>query len=99
MVEHWSSRLGEWLGRIRRLRTMMKIDRVYWFCLALCYMTLLTPLPPSQVFGQISTGGTISGTVADATGGLVPEATVTILNEESQVSTKTQSTASGTFAV
>ena len=48
-------------------------------------------------FAQLSTTATITGTVTDSAGALVPAATVTITNEATNVAVKTQSNGRGTF--
>src|SRR2546423_12652579 len=49
-------------------------------------------------FGQIKSG-TITGTVTDPTGAGVPEANVTVINQETNVPTTTVADKSGTFTV
>ncbi len=48
-------------------------------------------------WAQLSTTATISGTVTDATGAVIPQASVTVQNEETNVRTTTQTNDSGTF--
>lgn len=50
-------------------------------------------------WGQLNTTATISGTVTDSSGAVVPGAAVTILNEQTKVQTATESTGSGTYVV
>jgi hypothetical protein len=48
-------------------------------------------------FAQLSTTATITGTVTDSSGALVPAATVTITNDATKVALKTQSNGRGVF--
>ena len=50
-------------------------------------------------WAQLNTSATISGTVTDASDAVVPDATVTITNQETKVSATTQSTGSGTYVM
>jgi len=50
-------------------------------------------------WGQLTTTGTISGIVTDRTGALVPDAKVTLKNQDTKISTTTQTSADGTFVV
>jgi len=50
-------------------------------------------------WAQMSTSATISGTVTDASGAVVPQAQVTITNEATRVRLTTQSNNDGTFVV
>ena len=47
-------------------------------------------------WGQLTTTGTISGIVTDSTGALVPDAKVTLQNQDTKISTTTQTSADGT---
>lgn len=51
------------------------------------------------VFAQVSTLGTITGTVTDPTGAVVPEASVTVTNMANGQSSKVTTNASGDFTV
>ena len=67
------------------------------FCrLAHCTMSLLTvAVCVSSCFGQFSSG--IQGTVQDPTGGVVANATVSLLNTETQVSSQTKTDDAGNY--
>jgi hypothetical protein len=56
-------------------------------------------LGASLSLAQLSTTGTISGTVRDASGAVVPGASIVIVNEGTKVQRKTQSNSDGSFAV
>jgi hypothetical protein len=53
----------------------------------------------AQGWAQILTTGTISGTVTDMSGAAVPQAGISVFNEETHVATHTVSNASGAFAL
>jgi len=53
----------------------------------------------AQGWGQMSTTGTISGTVSDSTGAVVPQAAITVLSEATRLETHTTSNDSGGFVV
>ena len=59
---------------------------------------LLIILCVSVAFSQVSTG-TISGTVTDSTGAMVPDAQIVVLNEETGASRKMATDASGRYIV
>ena len=63
-------------------------------CAALCLGFV-----SAQGWAQISTTGTITGTVSDSTGAVVPQAAITVLNEETRLETHTASNGSGGFVV
>jgi hypothetical protein len=48
-------------------------------------------------FAQLSTTSTITGTVTDSSGALVPAATITITNDATKVSLQTHSNGRGVF--
>src|SRR5271167_2400981 len=50
-------------------------------------------------WGQLNITGIIGGTVSDATGALVPDAKITVQNDETRSSTITQTSSDGTFSV
>jgi hypothetical protein len=50
-------------------------------------------------WSQLTTSGTINGTVTDSTGGVVPQAAVTVFSEETQLETHTESNRDGGFVV
>src|SRR5437588_10622592 len=60
-----------------------------------CFATLLCLLS-SLLFGQ-GTSSRVVGTVVDATGASVPDATVTLTNEGSRVAFTTKTTSAGTY--
>ena len=62
--------------------------------LGLLLMVLLSPVPP--LLGQTGQG-TLTGTVTDATKGIVPGATVTLTNVDTGVSAKTESSDVGVY--
>src|SRR5260370_1898652 len=65
---------------------------------ALAFGFLLSALvAPARA--QLSTSGTITGTVTDASGAVVPQATVEIINEGTGVRTSTQTNSDGSFAM
>jgi hypothetical protein len=53
-------------------------------------------LVASSLSAQISQGG-VAGTVKDQSGAVVPNAHITLTNQETNVSLTTQSTSSGTY--
>lgn len=61
-------------------------------------VALSSLLPVSSAFGQ-AVYGSIYGTVTDASGAVVPGATITVTDEEKGVSVKTQSNATGDYTV
>jgi len=63
------------------------------------YPALCLVFVSAQGWGQMSTTGTISGTVSDSTGAVVPQAAITVLNEQTQLETHTASNESGGFVV
>src|SRR5215469_4812358 len=52
-----------------------------------------------QSSAQVSTSATIRGTVTDPTGGVIAQASVTVVNEQTQVQTHTVTNDSGSFVV
>jgi hypothetical protein len=50
-------------------------------------------------FGQLSTTGTVAGTVRDSSGAVVPGASIVIINQGTKVERKTLSNSDGSFAV
>jgi len=62
-------------------------------CVAALFAAALAPSLTAQ-----STGGRINGRVTDPSGAVVPEATVTLINESTGVSTHTQTSKSGDYA-
>lgn len=55
-------------------------DRKLWLCSILAFLFVLTTALPGRA--QDATTGSISGTVTDATGAAIPDATVTITNTD-----------------
>ena len=75
-----------------------KIKLIRLFCisgLSLLFLTLLSSL----VVGQVSTSGSIRGSVADASGGVVANAAVTVTNEQTGVQIRTATNDTGGFVV
>jgi hypothetical protein len=72
------------------------VNRITSFLL-FTLVTLVALAAGRLAFGQLSTTATITGTVRDASGGLVPGATVTIINENTKVSMSTKSNSDGSF--
>jgi uncharacterized membrane protein len=62
-----------------------------------CLVAMLLSAPCSRA--QLTTTGTITGTVTDSTGAGVPRASVSITNEGTGIESKTMTNASGSFAV
>ena len=50
-------------------------------------------------WGQLNITGIIGGSVSDATGALIPDAKVTVQNQENKATTITQTSSDGTFSV
>src|SRR5271154_2996763 len=48
-------------------------------------------------WSQLTTSATLNGTVTDASGGVVPQAAITVINEDTNVETHTVSNADGSF--
>jgi hypothetical protein len=65
---------------------------IYWSFLAIFVFAL-------NGFGQVSTTGIITGTVSDATGAVVPDAEITINNQDTSVQTVKKTDGSGVFVV
>lgn len=73
--------------------------RISRFALLYCFATLLTvSVIPLQLHGQ-AVYGSISGTVTDNNGAVVPNATVTVTNARKGTSDKTTTNDSGNFTV
>ncbi|MGH9452889.1 MAG: carboxypeptidase regulatory-like domain-containing protein, partial [Terriglobia bacterium] len=62
-----------------------------------CLFALLLTSPSS--WAQVTTAGTITGTVVDASGAVVPQATVTVTNQSTNAQSKTLTNADGGFVV
>lgn len=62
---------------------------------SLCFLALLVFTP--TLSAQLSTRATITGTVTDASGAVVPGAAVTITDNATKVSTKTETNSVGVF--
>ncbi|ADW71215.1 TonB-dependent receptor [Granulicella tundricola] len=68
--------------------------------LALLPVSFLTlAMIAGSALGQLSTTATISGTVTDATGAVVPDADILITSTDTRVTTSRKSTSDGTFVV
>jgi hypothetical protein len=65
----------------------------------MAWLIVLALFCTSFVHAQLSTRGTITGTVTDATGAVVPGATVTVTDEATKVAAVTQSNSSGSYLV
>ena len=64
--------------------------------LILCFVTSLTfVLCPARMHGQTVSG--ITGTVADSSGAVLPDATVTVTNDATGVTTRATTTSAGTY--
>lgn len=63
------------------------------------FSLVLTFLWPHRLQAQISTTGTINGTVVDASGAAVPGATVTAANEETNIQSTSLTNTDGSFAM
>src|ERR1039457_4169328 len=108
-VQGWTTRqvtrTGPLVGKPRRIGSPYPVSGIphpgemsmKLFCrLAHCTMSLLTvAVCVSSCFGQFSSG--IQGTVQDPTGGVVANATVSLLNTETQVSSQTKTDADGNY--
>lgn len=64
--------------------------------IATCLLTLFLPAGPA---GAQETRATVFGTVRDASGGVLPGATVAVTNDETNVATRAITNASGAFEV
>ena len=65
-------------------------------CLTLCFVTgLALVLCPARMHGQTVSG--ITGTVADSSGAVLPDATVTVTNDATGVKTRATTTSAGTY--
>ena len=67
--------------------------RVIGICLSLLIVFALMPI----AFGQTSTGGTLRGVVKDAKGGLVPDATVTLVSVDRGDERQAKTNSDGSF--
>jgi hypothetical protein len=74
-----------------------KVERHAWrTAWAVCLSLLILTFCPNAMWGQ-SSSGTISGTVADKTGAVIPNAPVTLINTQTDDVRKTLSNGSGLF--
>jgi hypothetical protein len=64
----------------------------------LLFASLCLALSPGGL-AQLTTSGTLNGTVTDASGGVVPQAAITVSNEDTKVETHTASNGDGSFVV
>ncbi len=64
------------------------------FAVVFCAVAILIAVPSA---GAQSTGGRIRGTVTDPSGGAVPAATVTLINEATHATRQVQSGESGEY--
>ncbi len=67
-----------------------------FFRISLLALLSLIALPG---WAQLNTSATITGTVTDASGAVIPDATVVVLDEDTKTSTTTQTNSSGTFVM
>jgi Carboxypeptidase regulatory-like domain/TonB dependent receptor len=72
--------------------TTPKSTRVFFFCMLAAVAGL-----PTSVFGQLSGSASITGTVKDATGAIVPAATVAIRNTDTGADRKTETNDAGIY--
>ncbi len=77
---------------------MLRATGVYRVLTVLACAGCLVGVAPSGL-AQLTTTATITGTVRDTTGAVIPQATITILNEQTGIQTTTESNAEGSFAV
>ena len=63
------------------------------------FASLCWVLNNPEAWAQLTTTGTLTGTVTDSSGGVVPQAAVTVSSEETQVQTHTESNRDGSFVV
>src|SRR5260370_32621027 len=66
-------------------------------CVFLLFSLMLSPL--SAFVATADTGGSISGTVTDQTGGVVPNTTVTALNLDTTVQQTTKTNSNGAYTL
>jgi predicted S18 family serine protease len=59
--------------------------------LSVCIICLFSLILPASIARAQTTTGSISGTVADSKGGVVPNVTVTLTNEDTHVIVRTRS--------
>src|ERR1700761_187852 len=78
------------------IQTLLK-RRVSLIIVRLTVTFVLLCLPASLAFAQLSGKGAISGTVTDSTGALINNATVTMTNNATGISTKALTTSSGLY--
>ncbi|TAK10547.1 MAG: carboxypeptidase regulatory-like domain-containing protein [Acidobacteria bacterium] len=89
-VSQWSARVRSLYGGKHMLRQRQVLARIVGVCVALV-------LAAAPLFAQGITG-TVTGTVKDASGGVVPGATVTLISEsKGTVSTPVVTNATGDF--
>ena len=74
------------------------LDRNTKQALSFVVFVMLAALSCGQLFGQMSVTGSVSGTVLDASGGVVPGATVTLTSETTKEVHLTKSNAEGLFS-
>jgi len=78
---------------------MVQTFRIVRLIALLMYAPLCLICLSAQGWAQVSTTATIRGTVTDATAGAIPNATIVVLNQQTQVETHTVSNDSGSFVV
>src|SRR5262249_31161840 len=78
----------------------MKRIGIHYSKVLLCVIVLLANLSfiVSHSYGQ-TTFGQITGTVRDPSGAVVPGASITVINEETQIARQVSTSASGVFNV
>jgi hypothetical protein len=76
----------------------MKRFNLRWPVLALLLsIPALVPFSASTAFAQATTTGTVTGTVTDATGAVIPEATITVFDPTTKSTRTTMSNKQGLF--
>jgi hypothetical protein len=82
---------------MHRLWAFVSLRKVFGALHVALVMTILL-MTPQQSQAQSATSGAVSGTVTDATGGVVPNATVELTNNDTNAVQVTQTNASGQYA-
>jgi Carboxypeptidase regulatory-like domain/TonB-dependent Receptor Plug Domain len=77
-------------------RTYQKLAFFVWY-FATCSLIVLLSATTPQCRAQLSTAGTITGTVADQSGAVVPDAKVTIVNTDTNVQNQIATNSAGLF--
>lgn len=77
---------------MKSLKVYITDALICWSFFAICVFAL-------NGFGQVPTTGMITGTVSDTTGAVVPNAEITVTNQDTHVQTVKKTTGSGVFVV